>query len=107
MPKIVMNITLMPLIRQNVGDASRIDRYVDLCLVNFDSTDEGEKDGTHRHRCQSVPSVREIGCLTDKPFLLGGVFWFFLSVLFSYGVCSLWKKIVSKAQTRPHSREKT
>ncbi|MBW2093875.1 MAG: DUF106 domain-containing protein [Deltaproteobacteria bacterium] len=51
--------------------------------------------------------VLKVPTFSGEPVLLGGVFWFFLSVLFSYGVCSLGKKIVSKAQTRPHSREKT
>ncbi|RLF54109.1 MAG: hypothetical protein DRN37_10690 [Thermoplasmata archaeon] len=35
-----------------------------------------------------------------KPILMGSVFWFFLCVLFSYGLCSLGKSIGKKARTR-------
>jgi hypothetical protein len=46
--------------------------------------------------------VLKIPTFSAKPALIGGVFWFFLSVLLSFGVYSLCKKIVSKARSRPH-----
>lgn len=45
--------------------------------------------------------VLKVPSFSGKPVLIGGVFWFFLSILLSYGACSLCKAIVSKTRKRP------
>ena len=80
---------------------SLLTRYLPLFLM-LAYVNEGFKSSRLLERF-GRPYVFKIPAFSDKPFLMGSVFWFFLSVLISYGACSLIKKFIFRTRASRRS----